>query len=108
MLENLELPNARLLLSLCYRDGFQKTEQFCQMAEEALAQGADLIERGQIHASLYNGYLELSQLEKGAEHLYEAFMAGADLKEENLLWLWWKLEWFHWRSLISFDKWHSV
>lgn len=87
ILQNQETPNAHLLLALCYRDGYRDIEHFCQFAEEALAKGANLVDQGQIHASLYNAYLELSQIEKGAQHLYQAFMAKAELKTENLLWL---------------------
>lgn len=86
-LQNLQTPNARLLLSLCYRDGYKDIEHFCQFGEEALSQGANLVDQGQIHASLYNAYIELSQIEKGAQHLYEAFMAKAEIKTDNLLWL---------------------
>lgn len=86
-LQNLNTPNAKLLLALCYRDGKQEVARFCELAEEALANGANLVSAGQIHTSLYNGYLEISQIEKGAEHLYQAFMAKADLKPDNLLWL---------------------
>ncbi|MBU6446369.1 MAG: hypothetical protein KGQ49_03095, partial [Verrucomicrobia bacterium] len=86
-LRSQESPNALLLLSLCYRDGYRDLGQFCKLAEEALARGANLVSLGPIHASLYNAYLELSNMEKAAQHLYEAFMAKADLKAENLLWL---------------------
>ena len=86
-LQNLDTPNARLLLALCYRDGYKDIAHFCQFAEEALTQGANLVDIGQIHTSLYNAYLELSQVEKGAQHLYEAFMAKAEIKADNLLWL---------------------
>jgi TolA-binding protein len=86
-LQNQESPNALLLLSLCYRDGYRDIQQFCEIAEQALSKGANLVEPGQLHLSLYNGYLELSQIEKGAQHLYQAYMAKAELKIDNLLWL---------------------
>ncbi len=86
-LEKLDTPNAKLLLALCYRDGYKEIGHFCELAEEALAKGANLVDPGQIHASLYNAYLEISQIEKGAAHLYEAFMGKAEIKIENLLWL---------------------
>ena len=86
-LQQLNTPNAHLLLALCYRDGHADLESFCRVAEKALAEGANLIESGQVHTSLFNAYLELSQMEKGAEHLYAAFQANADIKIENLLWL---------------------
>lgn len=79
--------NSRLLLALCYRDGKREIEKFCSLAEEALKDGANLVDQGQIHASLYNAFLEMANLEKAAQHLYEAFMAKAELKSENLLWL---------------------
>ncbi|MGB7978130.1 MAG: outer membrane protein assembly factor BamD [Chlamydiales bacterium] len=86
-LEPLKSPNSRLLLALCYRDGHQDIQHFCQLAEKSLSQGANLIDLGQIHLSLYNAYLQLNEVERAAQHLYEAFMAKADLKRENLLWL---------------------
>lgn len=86
-LQNQETPNAELLLALCYRDGSRDTQMFCKLAEEALLKGANLVDFGQIHASLYNGYLELKDIERAAQHLYESFMAKALLKEDNLLWL---------------------
>lgn len=86
-LKSQDTPNARLLLSLCYRDGYRDIEQFCKIAEEALSNGANLVDLGQIHASLYNAYLEISNIDKAAQHLYEAFMAKAELKTENILWL---------------------
>jgi TolA-binding protein len=87
VLENEQTANAKLLLALCYRDGSRDTQMFCTLAEEALLKGANLVDLGQIHASLYNGYLELENIERAAQHLYESFMAKAELKEENLLWL---------------------
>ncbi|MBX7067098.1 MAG: tetratricopeptide repeat protein [Parachlamydiales bacterium] len=86
-LKSQDTPNAQLLLSLCYRDGYRNIEQFCKTAEEALQKGANLVDSGQIHASLYNAYLELSNMDKAAQHLYDAFMAKAELKSENILWL---------------------
>ncbi len=86
-LQNLKSPNAHLLLALCYRDGSNDLEHFCELAEAALLEGANLIDPGQIHASLYNALLERSQIESAAEHLYAAYLAKADIKTENLLWL---------------------
>lgn len=86
-LKTLETPNAKLLLSLCYRDGLQDIVRFTTLAEEALIEGANLVDQGQIHASIYNAYLEQENIEKAAQHLYEAFMAKAELSSENLLWL---------------------
>jgi len=85
--QNLKEPNARLLLALCYRDGHRDLARFCEIAEAALSEGANLIAPGQIHAALFNAYLELSQIEQGAEHLYAAFQANVEIKTENLLWL---------------------
>lgn len=80
-------PNAKLLYALCIRDGQKDLEGFCSLAEVALLEGANLVDQGQIHASLYNAYLSLSQVEKSAEHLLKAFMQKAEIKLENLLWL---------------------
>ncbi|PIS03287.1 MAG: hypothetical protein COT85_00995 [Chlamydiae bacterium CG10_big_fil_rev_8_21_14_0_10_42_34] len=85
--ESIDAPNAKLLLALCFRDGYKDTQNFCEIAEKALSDGANLIDPGQIHASLFNGYLELSDLQNAAEHLYAAFQAKADIKRDNLLWL---------------------
>jgi len=84
--------NAALLLALCFRDGAADLARFCQKAEEALSQKATLLGSAQIHSALFNAYLEQSQsrpelLAKAADHLYEAFVAKADLQSENLLWL---------------------
>lgn len=86
-LKTLATPNARLLLSLCCRDANADMQTFCNLAEEALKNGANLVDKGQIHASLYNAFLDLSNLDKAAQHLYEAFMAKVELRKDNLLWL---------------------
>jgi len=87
LLQNLESPNAHLLLSLCYRDGYSDLPHFCEIAEAALSAGANLIAPSQIHTSLFNAYLSLGEMDKGADHLYAAFQDKADVKIENLLWL---------------------
>jgi TolA-binding protein len=87
LLQNQQTPNAKLLLSLCIRDQSKDPQAFCELAEEALAEGANLVDLGQIHVSLYNAYLELSQFEKAAQHLYEAFLGKATIKTANLIWL---------------------
>lgn len=85
-------PNAYLLLALCYRDGFDDLPRFCSLAEEAIEKKADLMDRGSLHALLFNAYLRnLEQneqhIEKASEHLYAAFLAKHDLQTINLLWL---------------------
>src|SRR5690606_3153511 len=42
VLENERTANAKLLLALCYRDGSRDTQMFCNLAEEALLNGANL------------------------------------------------------------------
>lgn len=84
--------NAALLLALCYRDGFNDLERFCQTAEDAISLKASLLGPAQIHSALFNAYLERSHshpelLEKSADHLYAAFEAKAELQTENLVWL---------------------
>jgi hypothetical protein len=84
--------NAHLLLGLCYRDELGDFAAFCKKAETAIEMKADLVEDGQLHVSLFNAYLALSNeipalIEKSVEHLYEAFLANADISKENLLWL---------------------
>ncbi len=86
-LQNLTQPNASLLLSLCYRDRDGDSKRFCEMAEKALSNGANLIDPRQIHTCLFNAYLELSQSEKAADHLYAAFQTKAEIETENLFWL---------------------
>jgi tetratricopeptide (TPR) repeat protein len=86
-LETLQTPNAHLLLALCQKELKGDLHEFCSVAETAIEEGANLIDLGQIHASLFNAHIELSQMDKAATHLYSAFQAGADIKPENLLWL---------------------
>src|SRR5690606_9955219 len=81
-----------LLLALSYRDGLGDLQKFCEIAEQALAHKTTLIDTGQIHAFLFNAYLERSKnhpqfLEKGADHLYAAFQEKAPIQSSNLLWL---------------------
>ncbi len=80
-------PNGRLLRALCYRDGEKDLARFCELAENALAEGAHWVSPAEIQVSLFNAYIELAQMEKAADHLYAAFEAKADIKKENLLWL---------------------
>lgn len=87
ILQNLESPNARLLLALCYKDGYSDLTHFCSLAETALAEGANLMALDEIHASIFNAYLELGNLDKAADHLFAAFMAEGDIQVKNLLWL---------------------
>lgn len=86
-LQNQQTPNALLLRALVYKDGFSDLHQFCELAEQALSSGATLVDQAQLHVSLFNAYLQIPLIEKGAEHLYAAFEAKADIKTENLLWL---------------------
>lgn len=86
-LEGSPTPNSQLLLALCHRDGRGEIATFCQLAETALSEGANLIEPRQLQISLFNAYLQLEKMDSASEHLYAAFQAGADIKDENLLWL---------------------
>lgn len=84
--------NAKLLLAYCYRDGKKDLERFCTLAEEAISKEANLIEKGPLHAALFNAYLQKGEtdgtaFEKAEEHLYLAFQANAPIESENLLWL---------------------
>lgn len=82
-----ERANATLLLALCYRDGLQNNELFCQWAEKALALHADLLDEASQHIALFNGYLALNQsLDPAADHLYQASQK-LTLEPENLRWL---------------------
>jgi outer membrane protein assembly factor BamD (BamD/ComL family) len=87
LLQNQQTPNALLLAALVQKEGFSDLPQFCELAELALSKGANLADPEQIHISLFNAYLQTGLIEKGAEHLYEAFERRADIKTENLLWL---------------------
>lgn len=86
-LQDQQTPNALLLRALVHKEGFADLEQFCGLAELALSRGTTLADPAQIHISLFNAYLQISQIEKSAEHLFAAFEAKADIKIENLLWL---------------------
>ncbi|HLB52339.1 MAG TPA: hypothetical protein VJK48_01345 [Chlamydiales bacterium] len=77
-----------LLFSLCNQD---HPETFCRLAEMGISKGGTLCDPASLALSLYNTYLELSNHEKCAEHLFKAFELQAEISEENLLWLG---EWF--------------
>jgi TolA-binding protein len=79
--------NGQLLLALCYRDGYDNLEQFCQLAEASLDKGENLAEPSAIHVSLFNAFLQLGKIEQAADHLFAAFEAKANIKTDNLLWL---------------------
>ncbi len=83
--------NVRLLLAFCYRDGFSDLLKFCNLASDALAAGANLLDEASIRLSLFNAYLGCSNtspelLESAAEHLYLA-SALQPVQPNNLLWL---------------------
>jgi len=84
--------NAQLLLGLSHRDGKGDLAAFCLCAEKAIEKNANLMDPAPLHVSLFNAYLELSKqleglIENGADHLYKALEAGADISRQNLLWL---------------------
>lgn len=81
-----------LLTALCYRDGFQDNEQFCEFGEKVFTVPHSSIEEGPLHSALFNAYLELSKADaqiasKAKEHLFAAFIAKMPLASENLIWL---------------------
>lgn len=78
--------NAKLLYALCERED---REFFCNWAEAALCEGADLLPITDQHLALFNAYLARSEeyLEPAALHLYKAFQCKADIQLSNLLWL---------------------
>ncbi len=78
-----ERKEALLLLALCNRED----PLFCSRAEEALVQGATLMEPRQVHILLFNAYLAQHALEAASAHLYAAFEAKAPIQAMNLLWL---------------------
>lgn len=85
-------PNAKLLLALCYRNGLGDLAAFCSLAEEALKEGATLLDRGSLHSCLFNAYLERSTknpelVSLAEEHLFGAFQEKQALRKENLVWL---------------------
>lgn len=86
ILQELKTPNAILFLALCYKEK-NNLERFCELAQVALSQGANLIDEKTIHLALYNAYLQLSQTNQAAEHMYIAFQRKANVTDENLLWL---------------------
>ena len=82
--------NAFLLMALLQKES--SLELFCDYAEQALEQNADLIEIAQVHIALFNAYLERSRqepalLEIAADHLFSAFQKNGQLAPDNLLWL---------------------
>lgn len=85
-----QMGNAYLLMALLHKD--RSLHYFCLYGEKALELKADLVETRQVHISLFNAYLELSQqqpelLEKAAHNLFLAFMHEKNLQAENLNWL---------------------
>jgi tetratricopeptide (TPR) repeat protein len=78
--------DARLLRGLCYRDGDQDLDRFCEEATQALALGSELFERGAVHIALFNAYLENKNIPLAAEHLYLA-SKSKPLQFEHLHWL---------------------
>ncbi len=87
VLAGIDEPNAYLLLALSYRDGKKDLDFFCKNAEIALEKKADWVGEAEIHIALFNAYLDLSHLEKGADHLFSAFSMKMDISRDNLLWL---------------------
>jgi outer membrane protein assembly factor BamD (BamD/ComL family) len=87
LLEKEGSPNGKLLYALCLRDGQKDLKQFVLLAEEALAEKADLIREGSLHTALFNALIELKEEERAAQHLFAAFEAKEPIKSENLLWL---------------------
>ena len=84
--------NGYLIMALCYRDGLGDITHFCSFAEKAIEKETDLIDRGALHASLFNAYLDLSKTDEkrlwdAANHLFAAFESKAHLQMENLFWL---------------------
>ncbi len=68
--------DTKLLFALTLRDGDRDLPHFCKMAEEALAEGATLLDPAAMHLALYNAYLELEELDQAAHHLYQASLFG--------------------------------
>jgi len=86
------LPNAKLLLALCYRDGQKDEVKFQLLAESALKDGQTLIPSEQLRVSLFNSYIakaedDPSLLDVAAEHLRIAFEEKAEIQLFNLAWL---------------------
>lgn len=86
------LPNAKLLLALCYRDGQKDESKFQLLAESALKDGQTLIPNEQLHVSLFNSYIakvddDPSLIDLAAEHLRIAFEGKAEIQLPNLAWL---------------------
>lgn len=83
-----ERPNAELLLALAYRDGLGDELNFVDWAEKALSHQATLLSPSEQHIALFNLYISHpEQNDLAANHLYQAFEAGAEIQLPNLLWL---------------------
>jgi len=83
-----DLAEASLLLALCYRDGANDLENFAILGEKALLLCPEqkLMSSDDLHAALYNGYLELGALEKTEAHLFALF-EKQKVDPDNLLFL---------------------
>lgn len=80
--------DAKLLLALCFRDALQDVPSFCTLGEEILQNEHEpsLLTRENLHAALYNAYLEQKLFFKAETHLFALFEKN-QVDAENLTWL---------------------
>ncbi len=93
--ENSSLTSAAyLLLAESYLQGLKNDALYCKYAEKALHSSLSKESRSQLELGLFNVYLKRFEETNDQEtlltarnHLYGAYLSGAKLQEQNLLWL---------------------
>ena len=77
-----------LLTAICHQKLGSNPEAFILNAEKALNFNLPGASRGSIHLQLFNSYLEIGDLEKGADHLFASYISEKQpIQFDNQLWL---------------------
>ncbi|MFS8564327.1 MAG: tetratricopeptide repeat protein [Rhabdochlamydiaceae bacterium] len=77
-----------LLTAVCYQKLDSSPEDFIVNAEKALQFQLPNANKGSIHLELFNNYLKLGDLEKGAAHLFTSYIVEKHpIQFDNQLWL---------------------
>jgi hypothetical protein len=79
--------NAHLILALIEKEKGKESDLFVSLMEGALSLGADLMDKSEIHMLLFNAYLNASNLDKAADHLYWSFDHKGAVSLDHLVWL---------------------
>jgi tetratricopeptide (TPR) repeat protein len=86
--EHASVGEGYLLTALCYQKLGYNPEMFVVNAEKALNFTLSNANKGSIHLQLFNSYLELGDLEKGADHLFASYILEKHpIQFDNQLWL---------------------